>query len=367
MDEQRFDNFTRILARGVSRRQVLRVAAGSVLGLLVGQRGQEATAATGDCSTCSISDFTCPPAPPTSFACPAISSTKRNEVKGTCDQVLARFSQGVYSGTGYHAGKVGWTDVASRGFSLSSSSLVVGTVKESGQTCYFPQHLKQPPFFATAKIYTLKWILPTNSSPCCQAEHDRWQQAVYDHECRHARDIQAIVAEINTKYTDANISTNPNYKICGGSKSQASKIIGKRLAQDLTADVALFDQQVDCRCVCFHQSPESQISLSCEKCTDCSASGASSSQFFAAAEICCENGPPCGIGCETDCCGKCETCENNACVPKACPDLCQQCNPETGVCEPKSCGACEACNLANGECESTCSWLPDVSKRDVCR
>ena len=357
MDGQRFDELTRRLARGASRRSVLKsIAGGAAVAFGIGRGpGRVKTAAA-------------------TSPCPAAETTNNNKQTGSCDSVKSYIaSTGVWSRfDGNHPGKSGWTDskfevITQIRFDLASET----DPFNNNQVCYRPINL-EPVYKVTSKVYQINWQPSETLSSCCEQEKQRWTAAVYTHECRHVSDDHGVVERRNTGMANF-VSTDDAFKICGVRESTARNQLKARIRNEANQGFEDLQAEADQLATDFHNSPEgAEPGLDCRKCQSCAqiaSVGATSEVPIALQqEMCCTNGePPCGTGCDAVCCADGESCLDGQCqCPEPCVD--SQCCDDGGTCCHDDASNPVGCCQAGTNCavNLTCCCLAGDFPFDLC-
>jgi hypothetical protein len=303
MDGQRFDHFVRSVATGHTRRQVLGLL-GATLAGLVPRLGQVAST-TAQAATC-----------------PPVSALAQNKKSGTCDTVADyMLATGVKGKTsGYHPGYAGWTEAV---FDRDRPTFEVVSFTVDSDICFKPVNI-EPNFRVKQDWFGIDWTSGFAHSTCCQQERNRWTAAIQAHECHHIADNLTAVAEFNDKNYDGYLYSTA-CRSNGFNEAKARKRFETEIKAYVAEDLPLLRQRSKELADAFHASPDGgQITINCNKCDACTTASIGDQALAFAPDMCCAFGPPCGTGCDAECCAEGESCIDGQCqCPQACrPDEC---------------------------------------------
>ena len=333
MDDLRFDDLTRSLARETSRRGVLKLFFGGAVGLLAGGtfgvRG-------GGVGIRQAEAAGCRPTNAVSVACGELS-----------DYVAAC---GVVCPSGRRlVGKGGCTEGQVRQGDADFSRVKAGKrpkVRCGCQTAGKPFCAKGPVTVVwdvpVAPTYTTIDLTLTDDACCgdvCQAEVGEVMAALAAHEQGHVANIHRAAAEASTAWQDR------AFAACGATKAKAVEALTAEVRAALKATKERVQRTIE------EEPPQARL-IDCGKCQagsgccDGACCDCPSGQFSAEAGICCEEGL---VACGVECCYEEQGCHNGTCG----------CGPDGSVCAAADgsgaftcCAAGERC--CGGVCKQDC-------------
>ena len=235
MAPERFDDLARLLATASSRRQILKILAGSTASLiLAGLKADRLSAAPKP----SPSNVAPPPQPPALvLGAPAtITPLQARSKEGTCEGFAATVSVlGVVDDQGYQPmpPAQGLTEpVFGANWEYKSNTSKNGTCLKASKVQVTFTAGNVAGVAGPIKVFALDWTPCPSNSLACGAEVTRWQRDIALHEGWHVNDAYDLVTKVNQWWAANDPLSKKTYQACGS--DPVEKQIDDLILNDLT-------------------------------------------------------------------------------------------------------------------------------------
>lgn len=336
MDNKRFDELTRGIAQGVSRREALKLFVAAIAGIGIGDifkfNGEELTTETQTASAA----VACRPTNVISFPCNQLNDYIKN-----CGVIAPITKTRKKNKRGYTEAQWQYPTHSTR---ISTGVPYPASVQRGRRLltwcvdarATWQWTWKKPP------VYTIMDYTPSDNACCatrCQKEFSEWRKAIEIHEQTHVLYMENALKKVNMHWQLKHIIG------CGTSPGTALRDLRRQTRLREAETMRQFNKE-------FNREPPTSRGHNCNLCREAGlnevcCSGQCVSLTTAGALSVAHQDGECSVCCDES---QCQTCDpaTNTCV-STCGE-CTTCNSDTGACEP--CRACQVCE--NGTCVDHC-------------